>query len=89
MSKRVQPGPFDSLSHRWHALAERRRAHFVELYDSGRWKHYYTEEQFVIEMREAVKAAEEWERIASRAPNAIAADAMAKVLSNELKTHSL
>jgi uncharacterized repeat protein (TIGR03809 family) len=89
MSKRVQPGPFDSLSHRWHALAERRRAHFVELYDSGRWKHYYTEEQFVIEMREAIKAAEEWERIAKRAPNAIAADAMAKVLSDRLKTSSL
>jgi uncharacterized repeat protein (TIGR03809 family) len=89
MSKPVQPGPFDSLSHRWHALAERRRAHFVELYDSGRWKHYYTQEQFVIEMREAVKAAEEWERIAKRAPNAIAADAMAKTLSGDRTSGSL
>jgi uncharacterized repeat protein (TIGR03809 family) len=81
MSKRVQPGPFDSLSHRWHALAERRRAHFVEMYDSGRWKHYYTEEQFVIEMREAIKAAEGWERIAKRAPHAIAADAMVNTVA--------
>ena len=89
MSKPVQPGPFDSLSHRWHALAERRRAHFVELYDTGRWKHYYTEEQFLIEMREAVKAAEDWERIAKRAPTAIAADEMVRVLSGDVNSESL
>jgi hypothetical protein len=32
---------------KWRALAERRRAHFVELYHSGRWKRYYSEEQFL------------------------------------------
>ena len=32
------------LTRKWRDLAEKRRAHLIELYDSGRWKHYYTEE---------------------------------------------
>ena len=39
-------------------LAEQRRDHHFELYRSGRWKHYYTEEQFLAEMRKAVENAE-------------------------------
>jgi hypothetical protein len=27
----------DGVAQKWRALAERRRAHLVELYDSGRW----------------------------------------------------
>jgi len=53
---------------KWRDLAERRRAHFVDLYQSGRWKHYYTEEQFHACMREVVAAAEAWARIAPRRP---------------------
>ena len=41
---------------KWRDLAERRRAHFVELYHSGRWKHYYSEERFLQRMREAIRA---------------------------------
>jgi uncharacterized repeat protein (TIGR03809 family) len=52
------------LAQKWRELAERRREHFAELYRSGRWRHYYTEEQFVAQMREVVRAAEEWARIA-------------------------
>ena len=43
-------------------LAERRRAHFVELYDTGRWRHYYTQEQLLVRMREAIRTVETWER---------------------------
>ena len=32
---------------KWRALAEQRRAHFVELYHSGCWKRYYSEENFL------------------------------------------
>ncbi len=53
-------------SAKWRDLAERRRAHFVELYESGRWKRYYTEEQFVAGMRSAIAAANRWARIAPR-----------------------
>ena len=40
------------------------RAHFVELYHSGRWKHYYSEEQFLARLREAIKLSERWAEIA-------------------------
>lgn len=56
--------PFQLLAQRWFDLADRRRLHFVELYDSGRWRHYYTEDQFVAQMREVIRAAEVWARLA-------------------------
>jgi uncharacterized repeat protein (TIGR03809 family) len=49
---------------KWRALAERRRAHFVELYHSGRWKRYYSEEQFLARLREAIRVSERWAEIA-------------------------
>ena len=55
---------FDDVAQKWRALAERRRAHFLELYHSGRWKHYYGEEQFLNRMREAIKVSERWAEIA-------------------------
>jgi len=58
-------------------LAEKRRAHLVELYDTGRWKHYYTQEQLLVRMREAIGMIETWERLAtppSEQPRALAAE---------------
>jgi hypothetical protein len=49
---------------KWRNLAEQRRDHHLDLYRSGRWKHYYTEEQFLTEMRKAVALAERWVQIA-------------------------
>ena len=61
----VQSDPrFDAIARKWHDLAERRLAYFIELYRSGRWKHYYTEEQFLARMREAIHAAETWAQLA-------------------------
>lgn len=51
---------------KWRDLAERRRAHFVDLYESGRWKHYYTDIEFVEELRQAVAIAQRWAKIAPR-----------------------
>ncbi len=50
-----QHGPYDSIARKWLALAERRRAHLIELRDSGRWQRYYTRgdlegELFAIEL---------------------------------------
>jgi hypothetical protein len=57
-------------------LAERRRAYFIELYQSGRWKHYYTEELLVARTREAVRLAETWEQLSVPlgAPKTLAAE---------------
>jgi uncharacterized repeat protein (TIGR03809 family) len=51
---------------KWRELAERRRAHFAELHKSGRWKHYYTERDFLDEMHVAVMLARRWAKIAPR-----------------------
>ena len=64
------------LTRAWRDLAEKRRAYLIELYDSGRWKHYYTEEQLVARMREAINLADKWERLAAgpHGPHSIAAE---------------
>ena len=62
---------------KWRALAERRCAHFVELYHSGRWKRYYGEEQFLLRMREAIRVSERWAEIASSRSQLEAAEAPA------------
>jgi uncharacterized repeat protein (TIGR03809 family) len=53
------------ITRRWRALAEQRRAHFIELYDTGRWKHYYTEEQLLARMREAIRLTETWDQLST------------------------
>ena len=45
------------ITQKWRDLAERRRAHFIELYDTGRWKLYYTEEQMLARIDEALEQA--------------------------------
>jgi uncharacterized repeat protein (TIGR03809 family) len=48
------------LLEKWRALAEQRHAHLVELYMSGRWSHYYDQQDFVARMREAIELRELW-----------------------------
>jgi uncharacterized repeat protein (TIGR03809 family) len=64
MAERLSARALDQVAQKWCDLAERRRAHFLDMYQSGRWRHYYTEEQFIRRMREAIRAAETWARIA-------------------------
>jgi hypothetical protein len=49
-----------------HALAERRRRHYVELYRSERWRRYFTEEAFLLRMRDVIQNAEHWTKILDR-----------------------
>jgi uncharacterized repeat protein (TIGR03809 family) len=51
---------------KWHALAERRRRHYVDLYRSERWRRYFTEEAFLLLMRDAIQNAETWAKIVER-----------------------
>lgn len=55
---------WERVALKWRALAEGRRAHFHDLYRSGRWKHYYTDQEFLAEMRSAIDIAERWAAIA-------------------------
>ena len=52
------------VAKRWLALAEQRRAHLVELYDSGRWRHYYSEARLLEHTREAIMLEETWAKLA-------------------------
>ena len=60
------PCPLDGVARKWVALAERRTAHIVELYDTGRWRHYYTQAELVAALREAIRVRDQWARIAGR-----------------------
>jgi len=57
---------FNDVAGRWHALAERRLLYYRELYHTGRWKIYYTEESFAVRMRDVIKAADVWRDLAAR-----------------------
>ena len=43
----------ENIGRRFQSLAEQRRHHLLELYRTGRWRHYYTEDQLALEMRDA------------------------------------
>src|ERR1700691_3322483 len=59
-----QEGRYDSIARRWLALVERRQAHFLELCDTGRWRHYYTHAEFLDEMRKVLRVRDQWAAIA-------------------------
>jgi hypothetical protein len=56
----------DPVALKWRDLVDRRRAHFVELYLTGRWKRYYSEEQFLVIFRDTMSIAERWTEIAPK-----------------------
>jgi hypothetical protein len=56
----------DETARKWRDLADRRLAYFTELYRSGRWKHYYTQERFALRMLDVIRAAKLWEDLAGR-----------------------
>jgi uncharacterized repeat protein (TIGR03809 family) len=64
MSDSLQIPGTTELARKWHALVERRRAHFADLYDSGRWRKYYREQSFLSQMRETARMADAWDRVA-------------------------
>ncbi|MFL6821892.1 MAG: TIGR03809 family protein [Xanthobacteraceae bacterium] len=73
MSVRLPAHALDEVAQKWRALAERRLAHFVELCESGRWRRYYSEEQFLYRMREAIRLSERWAQIARGRPGEVGA----------------
>ena len=48
------------VTRKWLALAQRRKAHLVDLYESGRWRLYYTEAEFIDRLREAIHGVDRW-----------------------------
>ncbi len=49
---------------RWTRLAEKRRNHLLELYRSGRWRHYFpNEEALARELRNVARGIEDWRNL--------------------------
>jgi uncharacterized repeat protein (TIGR03809 family) len=63
MSER-QAGPYVTVARKWLALVERRQENFIELCDTGRWRHYYTQTEFLEEMRKVLRLRDRWAAIA-------------------------
>jgi hypothetical protein len=63
MSER-QESAYDSTACRWLALVERRQQNFIELWDTGRWQHYYAHAQFLEEMRKMADLRNRWALLA-------------------------
>jgi uncharacterized repeat protein (TIGR03809 family) len=51
---------------RWCNLAEQRLKYLTELFDSGRWRRFHSEETFLENIREAKIAVETWRDLLSR-----------------------
>jgi uncharacterized repeat protein (TIGR03809 family) len=64
MSQRASTTALEQAARKWRALADRRCADLVALFRSGRWKRYYSEEQFLHQLRDAIRASERWAEIA-------------------------
>jgi uncharacterized repeat protein (TIGR03809 family) len=50
---------------RWCALAESRLDYLTELFESGRWRRFHTEADFLDNIREAKAAVETWRGLAT------------------------
>jgi uncharacterized repeat protein (TIGR03809 family) len=74
----MTPSPYlkknEEAARKWRALIQRRREHLTALYRSGRYKKYFTEEKLLNQMREAAKAAQDWDAVIAAAAGEAPAD---------------
>ena len=60
MTHRVDGACGRDIVARWCNLAEQRLEHLTELFETGRWRRYHTEQAFLENIREAKAAVEVW-----------------------------
>jgi hypothetical protein len=53
------------------ALVERSRDNFSDLYHSGRWRYYYSEEELIARARELVDLHDKWVAVAALGDNGL------------------
>jgi uncharacterized repeat protein (TIGR03809 family) len=54
---------------RWCALAEQRLEYLTEMFESGRWRRFYSERAFFENIKEAKRAVETWRGLSASAPS--------------------
>jgi uncharacterized repeat protein (TIGR03809 family) len=60
MTHRLDVAYSRAISVRWLALAEKRLKHLTELFETGRWRRYYSEHSFLENIQEAKFAVNNW-----------------------------
>jgi uncharacterized repeat protein (TIGR03809 family) len=60
MTQRTDVARGRDIVARWSALAEQRLDYLTELYETGRWRRYHSEHDFLENIREAKGAVETW-----------------------------
>jgi len=68
MTHRLDVAHSRALSARWCALAEKRLEHLTELFESGRWRRYYSEHAFLENIQEAKFAVKNWRALSLGEP---------------------
>jgi uncharacterized repeat protein (TIGR03809 family) len=67
-----QPGPYHNIARKWLALAERRMAHLIELYNNGHWTRYFTERELAEQLQEMTVVCDRFARVAGMTSSAAA-----------------
>jgi uncharacterized repeat protein (TIGR03809 family) len=60
MTHRTDEAPRREVIARWCSLAEQRLNYLTDMFESGRWRRYYTEVAFLENIKEAKFAVETW-----------------------------
>ncbi|MGB3446697.1 MAG: TIGR03809 family protein [Xanthobacteraceae bacterium] len=66
MAQRTDVDRGRAIIERWCALAEQRLDYLIDLRESGRWRRFHTEPDFLDNIREARAAVDTWRLLASR-----------------------
>jgi uncharacterized repeat protein (TIGR03809 family) len=66
MTHRIDVARGRDIVVRWCALAEQRLEYLTELFETGRWRRFHSELEFLENIQEAKTAVETWRSLASR-----------------------
>jgi len=66
MTHRTELARGQEIVARWCNLAEQRLEHLTELFETGRWRRYHSEQAFLENIREARAAVDTWRELLSR-----------------------
>jgi uncharacterized repeat protein (TIGR03809 family) len=66
MTHRVDVARGRDIVARWCNLAEQRLEHLTELFETGRWRRYHSEQEFLENIQEAKAAVEIWRNLEVR-----------------------
>ena len=58
------PGSLDAATRGFRDLAMRRHAYYLDLLKSGRWRHYFSEQEFAERLRDVIVLTRTWDGLA-------------------------